>query len=79
MTIITIAHRLTTIRHSEQIAVVNKGVIVEHGTWEELMLVEGGIFKRGGPRRIGDCNAAQTSDIAADARGGILVSRKQRG
>lgn len=30
-TTITIAHRLTTIRHSEQIAVVNRGVIVESG------------------------------------------------
>jgi len=44
-TTITIAHRLTTIRHSEQIAVVNKGRIVESGTWEELMLLENGIFR----------------------------------
>ena len=44
-TTITVAHRLTTIRHSEQIAVVNRGVIIETGTWEELMQIENGVFK----------------------------------
>ena len=41
----TIAHRLTTIKKCYLIAVVKKGVIVEQGTWNELMTIgEGGVF-----------------------------------
>merc|ERR1712079_126838 len=36
-TSITIAHRLTTIKNSEQIYVVEKGRIVEHGTHDQLI------------------------------------------
>ena len=39
-----LADRLTTIRNSEQIAVVNRGVIVESGTWDELMATPNGLF-----------------------------------
>ena len=45
-TTITIAHRLSTIRHSDVIAVVNKGRIVESGTWEELMDIKDGLFHK---------------------------------
>ena len=44
-TTITIAHRLTTIRTSDKIAVVQKGRVIEHGTWEELMATGGVFFK----------------------------------
>ncbi len=40
-TIITIAHRLATIQHADQILVVDDGVIAEAGTHEELMQKEG--------------------------------------
>jgi len=44
-TSVTIAHRLTTIKHSDKIAVVQKGVIVEEGTYDELLAIgEGGVF-----------------------------------
>lgn len=44
-TSITIAHRLSTIKYSDMIAVVKKGVIVEKGTYDELLAVgEGGAF-----------------------------------
>ena len=36
-TIIMIAHRLKTVRHANQILVVDHGKIVQHGTHEELI------------------------------------------
>ena len=44
-TIIMIAHRLKTVRHADQIVVVDKGRIVQQGTHEQLMKQEG-IYKR---------------------------------
>ena len=41
LTIIQIAHRLTTIRDSDLIAIVNKGKIAEQGTHAELMAMHG--------------------------------------
>ena len=36
MTIVIIAHRLSSIRNADQIVVVEDGAIVERGSWEEL-------------------------------------------
>lgn len=44
-TVITIAHRLATIRNADKILVVNDGQIAECGTHEEL-IARGGIYKR---------------------------------
>ena len=44
-TIIMIAHRLKTVRHADQIVVVDQGQIVQKGTHEELMRQEG-IYRR---------------------------------
>lgn len=43
-TIIMIAHRLKTVRHADQIFVVDNGRIVQHGTHNEL-IAEEGIYK----------------------------------
>ena len=43
-TIIMIAHRLKTVRHADQIFVVDNGKIVQHGTHGEL-IKENGIYK----------------------------------
>lgn len=36
-TILMIAHRLTTVRHANKIAVISQGGVVELGSHEELM------------------------------------------
>ena len=40
-TIIMIAHRLKTVRHADQIVVVDKGRIVQQGTHEQLLALKG--------------------------------------
>lgn len=37
MTIVVIAHRLSTVRHADQIVVIEAGRVVETGTWESLL------------------------------------------
>lgn len=44
-TLISIAHRLTTVRDAEQILVIDKGRVVQKGTHHELMSCEG-IYRR---------------------------------
>jgi ATP-binding cassette subfamily B protein len=36
-----VAHRLSTIQDSDQILVINKGEIIEHGTHDALMAAQG--------------------------------------
>ncbi|CAN6336919.1 unnamed protein product [Urochloa humidicola] len=43
-TIITVAHRLSTIQGADMIAVLKDGMIVEKGTHEALMGIEGGVY-----------------------------------
>jgi len=43
-TTVVIAHRLSTIRTADKIAVLTAGKVVEEGTFDELLQIEGGVF-----------------------------------
>ncbi|KAL7553366.1 hypothetical protein ACHAWF_016638 [Thalassiosira exigua] len=46
LTTIVVAHRLSTVRNADRIAVVAGGVVQEIGSWDELMSRESGRFRR---------------------------------
>ncbi|KAJ9473148.1 Multidrug resistance protein 1 [Diplonema papillatum] len=45
MTTITVAHKLTTIENADVITVLDRGVIIEQGSHEQLMKIESGDYK----------------------------------
>ncbi|MFD1816000.1 ATP-binding cassette, subfamily B, MsbA [Pseudarcicella hirudinis] len=45
-TTLVIAHRLSTIQHADEILVIHQGKIVERGTHDALLSVEGGTYRK---------------------------------
>lgn len=45
-TVIVIAHRFSTIRNADRIAVLSDGKVAELGSYDELMTLQNGIFRK---------------------------------
>jgi len=45
-TVMVIAHRLSTIKNADQIAVLDGGRVAELGSYEQLMTLPGGLFRK---------------------------------
>jgi ABC-type multidrug transport system fused ATPase/permease subunit len=44
-TVVIVAHRLSTVRHADKILVMDKGRVIESGTWPELMARDGALSR----------------------------------
>lgn len=45
MTVVVIAHRLSTIRNADNIVVLSKGIIIEQGSHDDLIALNGAYRK----------------------------------
>ncbi|HET6765636.1 MAG TPA: ATP-binding cassette domain-containing protein, partial [Longimicrobiaceae bacterium] len=68
-TTVIIAHRLSTVRRADRLLVIDRGLIVEEGTHDEL-LVQGGIYAKLYSRQFRDEPADGESETADE---GALV------
>ncbi|HET6827211.1 MAG TPA: hypothetical protein VFH35_00930, partial [Ramlibacter sp.] len=46
VTVIAIAHRLSTVRHADRLVVLHHGRVAELGSHAELMALPGGLYQR---------------------------------
>lgn len=78
-TVIVIAHRLSTIRKMDRIVVLDKGVIVESGTHDELLAREGGLYKKLWTLQAGGFLAVSESDAAEEEDDGSPPETEEDG
>ncbi|XP_073224373.1 ABC transporter B family member 9-like [Cicer arietinum] len=77
-TTVVVAHRLTTIRNADTIAVVHQGKIVEKGAHDELIKDEGGAYSQLIRLQEGEKEAKVNQNSEADKSSHILNSNMAR-
>lgn len=82
-TVVSIAHRLSTVRNADRIVVMEGGRVVEEGTYAELMEREDGAFRKMADlQSLGVLKAGADGDAAAevseDGEGSSTVDEKDR-
>ncbi|GAB1608654.1 ABC transporter B family member 27-like [Argonauta hians] len=70
-TVIVIAHRLSTVRNASQVLVIDKGCIVEEGTHDELLVLNG-VYKRLVLRQLAAPGIADVSNNATTSENQTL-------
>ena len=58
-TTLVVAHRLSTVRHADEIVVINQGEIIEQGTHDDL-IAKGGTYKK-----LYDAQFSEYADVAS--------------
>jgi putative ABC transport system ATP-binding protein len=75
-TVVSISHRLSTIRHCDRIVVLDHGQLAQQGTYEELVAQEG-IFQELVRQEHGGAPAAARAEPAASKGGDVTELRRQ--
>ena len=64
MTVVIVAHRLSTIRNADRIFVVKDGQVVEQGSHDELIEVANGVYATLVERQLGQMSrSGSTTDL----------------
>ncbi|KAF7555899.1 hypothetical protein G7Z17_g1775 [Cylindrodendrum hubeiense] len=67
-TTIVIAHKLATIRHASNIVVMSKGSIVEQGTHQSLLTINGTYAKLVEAQNLSPASSSENSDFSSDSQ-----------
>jgi len=65
-TIVLVAHRLSTVRNADNIAVLDKGALVEQGTHEQLLTKKDGVYEKLVRRQLHKASNPILDDLGAE-------------
>ncbi|CAM9813320.1 unnamed protein product [Ascophyllum nodosum] len=78
MTVILIAHRLSTVKRADKIVVVQAGKVVEEGSHEDLLSNKGGVYSGLVKRQLDLGEDADKEDIGRSTPGPSAIARSRK-